>query len=66
MKQELFETEDSDVYRFQTADAMITMTEEDQNIGAVITLDDQNELQYTYYLQGYESDRLKNLLKNYP
>jgi ABC-2 type transport system permease protein len=32
-------------------------------VGAVLSLDDNGKINYKYYLQGYESERLKNLYK---
>ena len=59
---ERFETQDSRYEVLQSEDAVRTLADTQRNIGAVVSLDDNNRPVYKYYLQGYESERLKNLI----
>lgn len=59
---ELIETDESKIYIVDSEEAVRMLADSYKNIGAVIELDDNNQLYYKYYLQGYESTRLKNLL----
>lgn len=58
-----YETDEKKIYIFEDKETMITMTEAERPlVGAHLTWDkDLNEIHYEYYLQGYESERLKNL-----
>lgn len=55
-----FENDDSKVYYLKSRDAAVAMAEKEQKFSAIISLKD-GRLAYEYFLQGYESDRLKNL-----
>ncbi|OQB24871.1 MAG: ABC-2 family transporter protein [Firmicutes bacterium ADurb.Bin182] len=57
----LFQTDERDIFLMESEAAAETMTKHKKAIGAVITMD-KGELHYKYFLQGYESKRLKNLL----
>jgi hypothetical protein len=54
--------ETEDVYILESEDIVRTLADTQAKVGAVVSLDENNELHYTYYLQGYESVRLKNLI----
>ncbi len=59
----LIETESSKIYYMQSAAAVIQLAESEKNFGGIIKLNEAGDgLAYEYYLQGYESDRMKNLL----
>lgn len=60
---QLYETEGKELYLFSDAADMIALTEKNRPlIGATISWDASiDNFKYDYYLQGYESDRLKNL-----
>jgi len=58
---ELFEKEHEKYYIVDSEEAVRELADSKRNLGAVIELDENNELYYRYYLQGYESTRLKNL-----
>ena len=62
----LIETETARVYIVDSADAVRALADTQRNIGMVLSLDDAGQLHYTYYLQGYESQRLQNLLSVIP
>ena len=59
---ELIVTDESEIYIVDSEEAVRTLADSEKVIGAVIELDDDNQLHYKYYLQGYESTRLKNLI----
>lgn len=56
----VYETEDSKIYLVDNKEDLVTLADKKQNIGAVIKMEN-NQFKYEYYLQGYESQRLKNL-----
>lgn len=59
----LYESEERKIYVFATQEEMVRLAEEKHTIGAAVRMDaDDYELQYTYYLQGNETKRLKNLI----
>lgn len=59
---EFIETEEENIYIVDSEEAVRKLAYSKQFMGAVIKLDDNNQLYYKYYLQGYESTRLKNLI----
>lgn len=59
---ELLETEEQEIYILDTEDEVRELADSERQLGAVVELDDNNRLFYRYYLQGYESTRLKNLI----
>lgn len=59
---DLYETDETKMYVFETKDIMIKMTETDRpSVGAHILLDEEGKMRYQYYMQGYESEKLKNV-----
>ncbi len=59
---ELVEKEAEDVYILESEDIVRMLADTQAKVGATVSLDANNELHYKYYLQGYESARLKNLI----
>ena len=59
---QLIKTDEKEYYILNSENAVRALSENERNIGAMLSLDSSNEMHYTYYLQGYESERLKNLL----
>jgi len=59
---ELIETDEEEIYIVDSEEAVRMLAKTYRNIGAVIELNNDNQLHYKYYLQGYESARLKNLI----
>lgn len=59
---ELYVSDEKEIYLLSSEDAVETLADENKHIGAVIELDENNELFYRYYFQGYESERLRNLM----
>lgn len=60
---DLYITEDKKIYVLGSREDVIYMADKERKISAVVKMDGQNNLKYEYYLQGYESQKLKNLLK---
>lgn len=58
----LFVSDERAVYVVDSELAVRTLADVHKNIGAVIELGEKGQLAYKYYLQGYESTRLKNLV----
>lgn len=58
---DLFESEDKRVYFIDDKEAVMKFAEDEREFSAIMYLDENNELAYKYYMQGYESERLKNL-----
>ncbi len=59
---ELIVSNESEIYIVDSEEAVRTLADSEKNLGAVIELNDNNQLYYKYYLQGYESNRFKNLI----
>jgi len=50
------------VYYAETEEDMMRLAYGESEIGAIASMNGRGKVSYTYYLQGYETDRLKNLL----
>jgi hypothetical protein len=50
------------MYVCDNEDETIRLAYQEKNIGATVMINDQGESSYRYYIQGYETERLKNLL----
>jgi len=50
------------LYYTETGEDMIRLAYGEQEIGATVSMNSRGRVSYTYYLQGYETDRLKSLL----
>ena len=50
------------VYYVETEEDMIRLAYGESEIGATTAMDARGKVSYTYYLQGYETDRLESLL----
>ncbi|MEA2016731.1 MAG: ABC transporter permease [Actinomycetota bacterium] len=59
---QLITTDEEEIYIVDSEEAVRKLAYDKQNPGAVVGLDDNNQLNFKYYLQGYESTRLKNLI----
>ena len=59
---ELIVTDEQKIYILDSEEAVRELAASERNLGAVVELDENNRLYYRYYLQGYESTRLKNLI----
>ncbi|NDL67460.1 ABC transporter permease [Anaerotalea alkaliphila] len=56
-----FVLEDVRLYVLEDREAVIRYAEEEREVAVVVALDPDDGLAYTYYLQGYESEKLRNL-----
>jgi hypothetical protein len=59
---QLVEKEEERIYILESEAHVRELADTQTNIGSVLSIDSSNNLQYRYYLQGYESTRLKNLI----
>ncbi len=60
----LYETEDSKIYILESEEDMVLLAKTEHKIGASVTMDaDDYEMHYTYYLQGNETEKLKDLMR---
>lgn len=57
-----YETEDKKIYLTHSEADAIQLADTEKALGAVVSLGDEGVV-YDYYLQGYESDKFKNLYK---
>ena len=57
----LYEGEDERVYVFENEEDAIRLAEQEREFAGVIHMSDAGEITYTYYLQGYETERLRNI-----
>jgi hypothetical protein len=58
---EFYESDINKIYLVGNREDVIYIADKKQKIGAVVKLGVDNNFAYEYYLQGYESQRLKNL-----
>ncbi len=58
---DLFVTDTRNIYFVDDREAVIRLAEEDKEVGIDIVLGSDGGLKYRYYLQGYESNKLRNL-----
>lgn len=59
---ELVRKEAEEIYLLESGDIVRMLADTQAKVGAVVSLDEKNGLHYKYFLQGYESIRLKNLI----
>ncbi len=50
------------VYYVETEDDMIRLAYDEREVGVTVAMNARGKVSYTYYLQGYETDRLESLL----
>ncbi|MCP5094486.1 MAG: ABC transporter permease [Chloroflexi bacterium] len=56
----LYTTETENIYVLDDRETAVNLADEERAFAAVIHMDDQGEITYTYYMQGYETERLRN------
>lgn len=59
----LYTLDGKEIYILNSKEDVIYMADKEREIAAIIKMDENYNLNYEYYLQGYESDKYKNLLK---
>lgn len=57
----LYETATKKVYVFDDLDVAIGLADKNLKFATIIHMDDVDEITYTYYMQGYETERLRNI-----
>lgn len=58
-----YKTEDSEVYFVDSEEAVKYFAEQEGKFGATVFQAPDGKLSYRYYMQGYESEKLKNIYK---
>lgn len=58
-----YQTEDRNIYMVDTEEHAVALADSEQAFAAVIGLDESGDFTYTYYMQGYETERLQNIYK---
>ena len=56
----LYSTETKNIYVLDDQETAVNIADEERAFAALIHMDNHGELYYTYYLQGYETKRLRN------
>jgi hypothetical protein len=59
----LYITQESKIYLLSSREDAMYIAENNREVAAVINVDSENNFTFEYFLQGYESDRFKNLLR---
>ncbi len=56
----LFQADDTNFYVFEDQEAAISLADKERAFAGIIHMADTGEVTYTYYMQGYETQRLLN------
>lgn len=59
----LYDTENKEIYILNSREDAVYMADKEREIAAVVKMDEDYNMSYEYFLQGYESDRFKNIIK---
>lgn len=59
----LYAIDGKDIYILNSREDIEYMADKERKIAAIIKMDDNYNFNYEYYIQGYESDKFKDLLK---
>lgn len=62
---ELYETSESKIYLLDSVEALNTVSDSERVPVVHVRVDEERQIVHTYYLQGYETQKLKNLLMVY-
>jgi hypothetical protein len=57
------EEDKKDIFLVDSEETLKKIAQEEKEFGAVIYLDEEGQMAYRYYLQGYESQKYKNILQ---
>jgi len=57
----LYQTEENNYYVLDDQKQAISLADSERAFAGVIHMDELGEVTYTYYMQGYETDRLRNI-----
>lgn len=61
IKADYYDTDTRKVYILNSEADAIQLAKDKEKLGAIITLDENGQLHYEYLLQGYESEKMKNI-----
>lgn len=61
----LYETDESKIYLLETKEALDAVSEAERMPVVHVRVNEDNQIVYTYYLQGYETGKLRNLIRVY-
>lgn len=61
----LYETEESKIYLLESKEALYAISNSERVPVVHVRVNEDNQIVHTYYLQGYETQKLKNLLMVY-
>ena len=56
----LYTTETQNFYVLEDRETAVNIADQERAFAAIIHMDEQGEFNYTYYMQGYETERLRN------
>lgn len=59
----LFQSEGTNVYVTESEAEAIALADAERDFAGIIRVDDSGETTYTYYMQGYETERVRNIYK---
>ena len=59
---EMYETEESRIYLLESIEALHTFSDSERVPVVHVRVNEENQVVFTYYLQGYETQKLRNLL----
>lgn len=59
----LFQSETTNVYVTESEADAIALADAERDFAGIIHMDDSGAFTYTYYMQGYETERLRNIYK---
>lgn len=62
---ERYETEESEIYLLENMEALDAISNIERLPAVHVRVDDAGQIVHSYYLQGYETEKLKNLLRVY-
>ncbi len=62
---ELYETEESEIYLLDSIDALNAFSNTERVPAVHVRVNEKDQIVHTYYLQGYETQKLKNILMVY-
>ena len=59
----LYTLDNKEIYILNSKEDLVYMADKERKVAAVINMDESYNVNYEYYIQGYESDKFKDLLK---
>lgn len=59
----LYQTDDSNIYVVGSEEDAIALADRERDFAGIVRMDNAGETSYTYYMQGYETERLRNIYR---